>query len=110
MRIASTIGATSVQHDGVDYEAGDDGMFEVPQQVGEQLVRFSEWEPETAHVEAQNAAQRAADLDPENVVSRLEALEALGEEAAQAIEALQGAVEALKSAKPAARSRAKQTD
>lgn len=107
MRIASTIGATSVQHDGVDYEAGDDGMFEVPQEVGEQLVRFSEWVPETAHVEAQAATKRAADLDPENIAERLELLEAHAESSAQAIDELRAALEALKKPAPA---RSRKTD
>jgi hypothetical protein len=90
MRIASTIGATSVQHDGIDYEAGEDGLFEVPQAVGEELVRFDIWETETAAAKAAADAQHEANLDPENLAGRVADLEADVEELRGTVAKLEG--------------------
>ena len=76
MRIASTIGATSVNHDGVDYEADEDGTFEVPEAVGLALVRFPEWLREHEALDLKLAAEAEAAKDPDQVAARLAALEA----------------------------------
>ena len=76
MRIASTIGATSVNHDGVEYLPDEDGTFEVPEAVGLELVRFSHWLREHEALDLKLAAEAEASKDPEQVASRLAALEA----------------------------------
>lgn len=85
MRIASTTtGTHSLTHDGVTYEPDDDGLFEVPEHVGDELVGFTGWLPEHEAAELAAAeqaerdndagaqAQRIADLE-----ARVDALEAL---------------------------------
>lgn len=77
MRIASmTTGTHTVTHDGVTYEAGEDGIFEVPEHVGLELTDFANWLPEY-EADAQAAAEQAErDTDVQRQADRIAALEA----------------------------------
>lgn len=76
MRIVSTQGATALQHDGIDYQAGEGGVFEVPQEVGEALVRFPHWLREYEAVDLRNAAAAKAETDTSVLATRVRELEA----------------------------------
>lgn len=96
MRIVSTTGASSLQYDGVTYERADgDSAFDVPENVGEDLVRFPHWVREyqadpsaTAMderlraLEAQAAAQAPGDGEAA-LMARVAELEAQLAEATQ---------------------------
>jgi hypothetical protein len=43
MQIFHEAGATSTEHDGVTYEADENGILDVPQDVGELFVRRPGW-------------------------------------------------------------------
>ncbi len=75
MRIASTIGATSLQHEGVDYEADESGMFDVPEPVGETLVRFPHFQREYEYLADREAEQAEKDVDPKLQASRIASIE-----------------------------------
>lgn len=76
MRITSTTGAISVQHDGVTYEAADDGVFDVPEPVGNDLTTFPQWLPEYEAQAIAAAEQAAADSDITRLAARVAELEA----------------------------------
>ena len=83
MRITSTTSAEKVQHDGVIYEADDEGVFEVPEPVGLELVGFPGWLPEYEAKAIAAEQQRARDTDAAqqaeriaDLTARVEALEA----------------------------------
>jgi hypothetical protein len=74
MRIVHTdSGTTVLNHMGVDYHRGPDGSFDVPPEVGEQLVGFPHWsrDYEAAGPDAERAAMAAR-------IAELEALLAAG--------------------------------
>lgn len=75
MRIASTIGSTAVNHDGAEYTADDDGIFEVPEHVGNELTSFPDWVPEHVAVAAAAAEQAARDNDVARLSGRVADLE-----------------------------------
>lgn len=76
MRITSTIGATKVSHDGETYTADDNGVLEVPQDVGEELTDFPIWLPEHVAAERASAERAAADNDVVRLAARVAELEA----------------------------------
>lgn len=75
MRIASTIGATSLHHDGVDYTPDERGMFEVPQHAGEHLTNFPHWVTEADAVDQRNADAEQDRLDVSQHADRIATLE-----------------------------------
>lgn len=76
MRIVNTDpGTTVLSHEGVTYEATD-GVFDVPEHVGRQLIGFPHWDQEYVALDRAAAAKRAADADPHRLAARLAALEA----------------------------------
>ncbi|HEY8976305.1 MAG TPA: hypothetical protein VIN75_18970 [Burkholderiaceae bacterium] len=112
MRIASTNGATALQHDGVDYEADENGVFDVPHEVGQVLVRFPHWLPEQESAANRRALAAQAELDPAGLAARVRELEGQlasrqpseGEsEHLARIAELEAEVESAKAAKPAAK-------
>ena len=63
MRIVSTTGAKSLEHNGITYEFNE-GAFEVPEPVGEELVRFPHWKREyQATPDAASMAERIRALE-----------------------------------------------
>lgn len=95
MRIASTIDAREVTHEGVTYTADESGVFEVPEQVGDYLTGFAVWLTEWQARDIEIAAARAEDTDASRMAVRIAELE-------RQVAELQAAA-----AKPARRSRAK---
>lgn len=95
MRIASTIGATSLAHDGVTYEPDEAGLFEVPQHVGEALTGFPHWVPESAAVDEQLAREASDRLDPALNEERIARLEQDRADLLDMLEELTGRVEEL---------------
>ena len=75
MRIASTVGATSLNHGGVDYTPDEAGMFEVPQYAGEALVAFPHWVTEADAVDQRNDAAEQDRVDVSRHAERLAELE-----------------------------------
>lgn len=51
----------TVNHEGVDYKAGDHGIFDVPEEVAAKLVEWPVWSRFTGHKKA--AADDAASAD-----------------------------------------------
>lgn len=91
MRIVSKTGANVISHDGVTYEPGEDGAFDVPEQVGAALLRFPPWiEHGVAAAEAE-AAKIVHDVDPAALAERLHAAEAKIAELLAEIDKLRGA-------------------
>ncbi|HWU23649.1 MAG TPA: hypothetical protein VN088_19075 [Nocardioides sp.] len=90
MRIVNTMGARELQHDGVTYTRPEDEIaFEVPEPVGEHLVRFPHWvreyqaDPSAASMaerlralEAQAAGQQAPSDGEAALLARVAELEA----------------------------------
>jgi hypothetical protein len=76
MRITSTTNASAVQHEGTTYTADDDGIFEVPQHVGEELTGFPDWPPEHEAAAIAAEEQRAQDNDVTRLAARVAELEA----------------------------------
>lgn len=76
MKIASTTGANAVAVEGDTYHADEHGLFEVPEHIGQHLLRFAEWVPEHVRQSADKAAEDAANVDPHNLHERVAALEA----------------------------------
>jgi hypothetical protein len=89
MRIASTINATSLSHAGEVYEPDDHGLFDVPEHVGQEMVRFAHWITEADAVDRHLAKRRADAVDPAVTDERLQSLEAAQAE----IEKLRAALE-----------------
>jgi hypothetical protein len=104
MRIASTINATSLSHAGEVYEPDDHGLFDVPEHVGQEMVRFAHWITEADAVDRHLAKRRADAVDPAVTDERLQSLEAAQAE----IEKLRAALEeATKPKAPAKKAAAK---
>lgn len=76
MRIVSTTGASSLGHDGATYKSDGDGVFDVPEQVGESLVRFPNWLREHEAVDLQRAKDAAVQVSPSALAARVRELEA----------------------------------
>jgi uncharacterized coiled-coil DUF342 family protein len=77
MRIVNELGGTALQHDGIDYVAGADAVFDVPESVGEQMVRFNHFVREHEAVDHARAARARDEVDPSSLASRVRELEAL---------------------------------
>jgi cell division septum initiation protein DivIVA len=76
MRVVSTLaGADNLTVDGVEYHAVD-GVFDLPHDLGLELVKFGEWDEEFVAAGRAADAKAAADRDPERILARLVALEA----------------------------------
>lgn len=108
MRIASTIGATSLSHDGETYDPDEQGLFEVPQHVGEHLTRFEHWIPESAAVDERIAQEERDRLDPVRHQERIEQLERDHADMLELIEDLTGRIEQLEKRPSAAEELTKQ--
>jgi hypothetical protein len=93
MRIASTINATSLSHAGEVYEPDDHGLFDVPEHVGQEMVRFAHWITEADAVDRHLAKRRADAVDPAVTDERLQSLEAAQAEKDAEIEKLRAALE-----------------
>jgi predicted nucleic acid-binding Zn-ribbon protein len=102
MRIKNLEGATSLGHAGETYEADADGMFDVPQEVGEQLVSFPHWVREHEYLDKAAAAQTAANKDPQTLSVRVAALESVLPGMQVRIQELEARIAELGKAKPAA--------
>lgn len=75
MRIVSTIGTSSVVHDGTTYSAESDGTFVVPEEIGRELTGFPIWLEEWQAQERDRAAQRETDTNADRQAERIRALE-----------------------------------
>lgn len=75
MRIVSKQGSTALNHDGVDYKS-EDGVFDVPETVGQALVRFPHWMAEHEAVDARIAKDAANQVNPSTLATRVRELEA----------------------------------
>lgn len=75
MRIVSTIDAAEVVHDGETFRADDDGIFEVPEPVGQYLTGFPVWLTEWQARAIEDAAQADRDTDAVLQARRIKALE-----------------------------------
>lgn len=75
MKIVSNNGATILNDDGVEYVA-ENGGFEVPQAVGERLVKGPAFDREYVANDRKSAAEVAAAESRDGVLKRLDALEA----------------------------------
>lgn len=75
MRIASTEGATVLTHEGAEYVADSEGMFDVPESVGAMLTRFPHWRTDIEHRAALAAELDTRMHDPDVLVERVAALE-----------------------------------
>jgi hypothetical protein len=76
MRIVSTEGVEAFNREGVDYAVEDDGSFEVPEEVGVELLSFPGWllQYEAADLAAEEQAEH--DVDPAVLAAAHAALEA----------------------------------
>lgn len=75
MKIISNTDATVLGHDGHEYVIGKDGTFDVPQEVGEALIRFPSWDREYVAKDRQTAEEKKAAESFEGVLKRLGDLE-----------------------------------
>lgn len=76
MRIVNTDpGTTVLSHEGVVYEAVN-GVFDVPEHVGQALIGFPHWLREHEAADRAAAEKAATDTDPEQLAARVAALEA----------------------------------
>ncbi|TIH34970.1 hypothetical protein [Subtercola vilae] len=79
MQIVSRLNAVTTTHSGVTYNAVH-GIFNVPEEVGAELVRFPHWVEELDYRIEQDAAEKARLLDPNTFPDRLARLEQLVDE------------------------------
>lgn len=76
MRVVSIDGATVINHQDTEYQAGRDGVFELPTHVANELLAFPGWQIEHEYLKAQAAAEQEARTEPDVIADRIAALEA----------------------------------
>jgi hypothetical protein len=76
MRLHSRSGATTLTHEGKQYEADPDGGFDLPEDVGARLHPFPDWETTLERHQREFGTEQARKRDPAASYDEVAALRA----------------------------------